>query len=245
MRLNLFNHILEIAWRLYYILWTIFFSFISCLIFFQELSYLLTKPLLNLIILESNSFIYTHMTEIFFTWLNNSFFISLLCSLPVIYIHIWLFIIPGLYEFERKKVFYYLSGSLTLLILGFLLGYYILIPLTWKFFLELEFNSPLLMIKFIPKINEYFEILISTGIWLILSFQLPLLFLILVKWNLISLEKFIYSRHLSILYCLIIGALLSPPDVYSQLFMALPTWFFYEFTIFILILKKNRAKIHV
>src|SRR5271168_3176503 len=105
MRLNLFNHILEIAWRLYYILWTIFFSFISCLIFFQELSYLLTKPLLNLIILESNSFIYTHMTEIFFTWLNNSFFISLLCSLPVIYIHIWLFIIPGLYEFERKKVF--------------------------------------------------------------------------------------------------------------------------------------------
>jgi len=232
-------HMTEISYRIYYILLTLILTFMISFLCLEEIFYFLAFPIINLNPIELQHFIYTNITELFFTYIKSSMVLSIFLSIPVGYIHLWAFLVPGLYEFERKYLSYLMLSSLVMLAIGFLIGYQILIPLTWKFFLELEWSSPLLLIKLEPKISEYFNIITKTIFFFMISFQLPIIFFSLINLNFISFKTLIYNRHYAILYALIIGALLSPPDVFSQMLIAIPTWIFYEIIIFMIIFKNH------
>jgi len=233
------NHFFEIKYRLYYLFISLIFTFIICLIYYKEIFYLLTNIVIKLNEISSQHFIYTNINEMFFAYINNSLIIATIISIPVLYIHLWYFFIPGLYKFERKIFNKLIILSMILYIFSIIIVYYILIPLTWNFFLGLEFNSPMLMVVFEPKISEYLHMMTLTIFLFIISFQLPIVFFLLIIKNIISINFLIIKRHYGVLYSLIIAAILSPPDVVSQITLAIPLIISYEIIIFIILLIRN------
>ena len=128
------NHFFEIKYRLYYLFISLIFTFIICLIYYKEIFYLLTNIVIKLNEISSQHFIYTNINEMFFAYINNSLIIATIISIPVLYIHLWYFFIPGLYKFERKIFNKLIILSMILYIFSIIIVYYILIPLTWNFF---------------------------------------------------------------------------------------------------------------
>jgi len=235
------NHLFEIKYRLYYLFISLIFTFIICLIYFKEIFYILTSIVIKLNEISAQHFIYTNINEMFFAYINNSIIIAIIVSIPILYIHIWFFFIPGLYKFERKLLNILIIFSIIMYLFSIIIVYNILIPMTWNFFLGLEFNSPILMVKFEPKISEYLYMMALTTFLFIISFQLPIIFFILILKKIISIKFLIIKRHYGVLYSLIIAALLSPPDVISQITLAIPLIISYELIIFIILLLKDES----
>ena len=238
------EHLVELRIRLMYIILSFFLTFLSCYYFSEQIFYLLAKPLLKLnlssqITLETThihnrNFIYTDISEAFLTYIKVSFFFSLYICSPIIIYQIWIFLVPGLYKNERNKIAIFSFLSFILFTVGASLAYFFIFPVAWKFFLSFEmvgidgfFNMHLQ-----PKVDEYFSF-VSKIIFLFgLSFQFPIYLILLVNLQIVSSNWFIKKRNFACVFSFIIAALLSPPDVFSQIILAIPLLLFYEISLF-------------
>jgi sec-independent protein translocase protein TatC len=160
--------------------------------------------------------IYTNLTEGFYTYLKVSYFTALFISIPYFLVEIWRFITPGLYERERKELFPFLIITPFLFYLGGFFVYFLVIPNAWKFFLSFQNET----IELSAKISEYLNLTMSLIIAFGLCFEIPVLLSLLVKFKIINYEKLKKFRRYFIVLAFICGAILTPPDVISQLFLA-------------------------
>ena len=233
--MSYFDHFRELRNRL--ILCFIFLISIFIISFFysEKITNILTYPLYDAVgDKENKRMIFTGLPEVFVSYLKISLFFSFLVSFPFFIIQMSLFISPALYK-KEKKFFIPLFYSIPFLFyIGVLFSYFFLIPIIWDFFVSFENlkSSNYFSIELESKFNEYIRLtmylLFSTGF----AFLFPIFLLFLAKLKIINSEILRNNRKYYFIGILIFGAVFTPPDIISQLGIAIPLFIFFELSIY-------------
>ena len=178
---------------------------------------------------EKSSFIFTYVTEAFITYFKISFVAAIFISSPVILYQFWMFVAPGLYEKEKKYVLPFIFFGSLCFISGALFCYYILMPVIYKFFVSYAGNFIIPM----PDLKGYMNLTLKLLVIFGLIFELPLVAFYLGKAGIINHRMLSTKRRYAILAIFILSAIITPPDISSQILMALPMWGLYELSIII------------
>ena len=189
--------------------------------------------------MKSHRFIFTTLTEIFFTYIKFSIILGLIISLPFIIFQLWLFLIPGLYKFEKNILDFYLLISFSCFLISILLNYYFILPNILKFFLNFENNNYFFPLHFEAKLENYLFFTLRLFLNMILCFQFPFILCILLFFNLLSYQFFIYNRKIFYIIFLFLSAIIAPPDFYSQILIFILLSLLYELILFIYFLYKK------
>ena len=203
---------------------------------------ILTNPLYELMSDPSNRrMIFTGLPEVFVSNLKVALFSSFLLSIPFLIIQIILFASPALYKRKKKSLF--LQALWPFFLLGVIFAYYFLIPIIWKFFLSYEnFIDGSLPIQLESRYSEYLKLtmflLIASG----LSFEFPILIIFFTKLGFFNIYFLKRNRKYFLLGILVFAALTTPPDLISQIGIAIPLIIFYESSILFIkfFLKENK-----
>ena len=182
---------------------------------------------------EVSRMIFTGLHEGFFTQVKVAFFVSISITFPLMLLQVWKFVAPGLYQYERKAVYPFLLATPVLFALGAAMVYYIVIPLAWDFFLsfEVQGGEGALPIEVEPRISEYLSLVMRLMFAFGLSFELPVILLLMVRAGLMTADGLAGKRKYAILLAFVAAAILTPPDVISQVLLAIPVILLYELSI--------------
>jgi sec-independent protein translocase protein TatC len=235
-------HLNEIKWRIFYLIIGILNTFLVGYAYSYEVLFLFTKPLIEITNKPNTSFIFTELTEAFFIQIEGSFILAIVFAFcPLILIHLWLYLKPSLFEYEAKALTQILILFLLSIILGFIIGYSKIIPTAWQFFINFELNLETLPYSILleAKIKEYIDLLFRFTCMIVLAFQIPCFVGVALITSFVKIESIITKRRYLFFAVWLVAALITPPDIVSQIFMAVPLYFFIEvgFLIYFLIKK--------
>lgn len=217
-----------------------FFTFCASYFYSDVLFYFFAYPAIK--IFSLNVFIATKVSEIFISCLEISFFVAFYLFIVKFLIHLYYFLIPGLYKFEQNYLFRMSSFFICLLILSFIVTYIFIIPVVWSFFLT--FENALGVVNFNLKMNEYLHTIYNLFFISLICFQLPFILKLGLDSKLLTLSTLINKRHFFIISFFLLAGIISPPDVYSQILLAFICILFFELTIFISIFASYRNKFY-
>lgn len=177
--------------------------------------------------------IFTALHEGFFTQIKVGLFTALCVSFPILSIQVWKFIAPALYKNEKSAFLPFLIATPVLFMLGAAMVYYIVTPLAFSFFVGFEMagSAGALAIEIEPRISEYLSLMMRLIFAFGLAFELPVILLLLVRAGLVSPEGLAEKRKFAIVIAFVAAAILTPPDVVSQLLLAAPIIALYEISI--------------
>ena len=194
--------------------------------FKEKLFQILMRPLIA-VMKAGDKLIFTGLPEAFFTYLKVAFLSGLMLSTPIILYQFWMFVAPGLYHKEKRLMFPIVILSSIFFIGGALFGYFIVFPFGFKFFLSFATET----IQPLPSMKEYLsfsaKLLIAFG----LVFELPLVLTFLSRLGIVSVAFLKKNRKYALLLFFAGAAILTPPDVVTQIMMALPLMVLYEISI--------------
>ena len=217
------THLLELRRRTLHV-FTWFIGLFALFFFIAEDLYqALVRPLLNQLN-SQQSLIATQITASVFTPLKLSVDAAILLSTPIALYHLWRFISPGLYKKEKQQFRGIISMSLILFVLGGLFCFYLVLPFMFQFFIHALPKS----VRFMPDITNTIEFITHMLLVFGLCFQVPLICLVLVRLKIIEVQNLKEIRPYVIVGAFILGMLLTPPDVLSQIMLALPLCLLYE-----------------
>ena len=194
---------------------------------FKEMLFqVLTRPLIA-VMKQGETLIYTGLPEAFFTFLKVAFLSGLILASPVIIYQFWMFVAPGLYDREKRLLIPIVALSSIFFVGGALFGYFIVFPLGFQFFLSFATET----IRPMPSMKEYLgfaaKLLLAFG----LVFELPLVLTFLARLGIVSVDFLKKNRKYAILLFFVVSAVLTPPDVVTQVMMAMPLMVLYEVSI--------------
>ena len=242
------EHFTELRSRLIKSFVYLFFFFIVCYFFAENIYNFLLSPYAEAVKDDPSSrrMIFTALHETFITYLKVAFFASMFITSPIILTQIWKFVAPGLYKNEKKALLPYLIATPTLFLLGGMLVYYLIMPLAIKFFLTFETAHQIsaLPIQLEAKVNEYLSLIMRLIFAFGISFQLPVLLSLLARIGFIDSEYLKKRRKYVIVIIFAVAAILTPPDPITQMGLGIPLLILYELSIFSVSLiekKKNDA----
>ncbi|MHC4458299.1 MAG: twin-arginine translocase subunit TatC [Planctomycetota bacterium] len=194
--------------------------------FKEKLFQILVQPLLR-VMETGEKLIFTGLPEAFFTYLKVAFLSGLMLAAPIIIYQFWMFVAPGLYDREKRLMLPIVFLSSFFFVGGALFGYFIVFPWGFKFFLGFAGEH----IRALPSMKEYLgfsaKLLLAFG----LVFELPLVITFLAKLGLVSVDFLKKNRKYALLLFFAGAAILTPPDVVTQIMMALPLMLLYEISI--------------
>lgn len=232
------THLIELRYRLLKIVIGIFISVIVFLPFSNELYTILAKPLMNRLP-EGGHMIATAVTSSFLIPIKVSTMAGIIASLPYSLYQIWAFVAPGLYANERKFVAPLILVSTLLFITGMAFSYFIVFPVLFGFIATSAPHGVVVMTDIASYLDFVITMFLSFGI----AFELPILVVILIKYNLVQMKTLLAMRPYVIVAAFIVGAILTPPDVISQVMLAIPLCLLYEIGILVSKLIKPRVSI--
>jgi len=173
--------------------------------------------------------IFLNAPDVFFTYLKIALLMSLFATAPVTLYQFWAFIAPGLYKHERQSFVSYFTGSLVLLLSGGAFAFYIVFPLIFEFFLGFSTEN----IQAMPAVKEYLSLVMKLLFAFGLSFQIPIVVMLLVRLNIVDVESLAEKRRYVLVWAFVIAALLTPPDIISQVLLGVPMLLLYELGMFL------------
>ena len=173
---------------------------------------------------EGSSMIATEVASPFFAPFKLTLFCGILFSIPYILYQTWSFIAPGLYINERKLILPLLVSSSLLFYLGIFFAYYVVFPILFAFLTTTAPSN----ITVMTDINHYLDFILKLFFAFGVSFEIPIATILLIKSNFITIEKLSSNRPYIILFAFFVGMLLTPPDVISQILLAIPIWVLFE-----------------
>ena len=232
--MSLLDHLIELRTRFVYSLAVVFIAFLLCYAVSEHLFRFLAQPLADIFAGQDRRMIFTGLTEGFFTYLKISLWGALFLAFPFILLQAWSFIAPGLYHQEKKAFLPFMIATPFLFFLGGALVYYLVFPLAWTFFLSFEspaLGTTLLPIELEARIGEYLSLVMTLIFAFGIAFQLPVLLVLLVRAGLITTQDLIKRRKYAIVLGFIFAAILTPPDIISQICLGGSIIILYEISI--------------
>ena len=242
--MNFLDHLKELRQKLIYSIIFFILSFIVSFYFSQSIFEFLAKPLTS-ILQDGNGLIYTALQEAFLTNVKVAFFTAAFISFPFLSFQIWSFISPGLLKKEKKISLPSLIAIPFLFLLGAAVVYYLISPIAWKFFLSFQTSqADSINITLQAKMNEYLSLMMTFIFAFGLAFQLPVILLLLVRVGVLTIQQLVSFRKYAIVLAFIFAAIITPPDPFSQISLALPVIILYEVSILIsrFLSKKDKKK---
>ncbi len=233
---TLTTHLSELRRRILWCFVAMIAGTALCYVFREPIYGFLVRPLADAMGSEgTRRLIYTGLTEAFFTYLRVAFFAGCFLSFPIILTQIWMFVAPGLYKTEKSVFMPYLVATPILFFLGGALVYYLIMPAAWHFFLSFQStgSETALPIQLEAKVGEYLDLVMSLILAFGLSFQLPVLLALLAHAGVVGAAGLRNARKYAIVGIFAVAAVITPPDVFSQLALAIPVCGLYELSIFL------------
>lgn len=233
--MSFFEHLDELRKRLIYIAFAILIGAIICYNFVDQILFFLTMPAGDL------ELIYTTPAEAFMSQIRLSLTAGVVVAMPFIIYQILAFILPGLYRPEKKSLLLMVFSMLFLFVLGISFGYFIVFPYALFFFLGFAKEGLTALFSISSYISFAFSFLLAFG----LAFQVPLIFWFFGYLGLVSSEFLKRNAKYALLIIAIIAAIITPPDVFSQIMMIIPLYVLFQTGIFLVRLtERKRAKIN-
>ncbi|MGE4409488.1 MAG: twin-arginine translocase subunit TatC [Sphingomonadales bacterium] len=227
----LLEHLIELRSRLLKCVVALFLGFILCFAFSEQLFAVLVHPLKQAFGASGGKLVYTKLYEAFFVQVKIALFGSFFLSFPIIANQLWAFVAPGLYAKEKRALLPFLLATPILFLAGASLAYFVVMPTAFHFFLDFQGNSGGLQIEALPSADAYLGLVMQFILAFGISFLLPVLLMLLNRAGLVSRAQLVGMRRYMIVAAFIAAAVLTPPDVVSQLMLAVPMILLYEFTL--------------
>jgi len=224
----LLDHLIELRRRLLWAFAALALTFGGCLYFARPIFGFLVQPLLAA---GQNQVIYTAVFEAFFVEIKVAFFAALMVSFPIIANQLWQFVAPGLYAKEKRAFAPFLLLTPFLFGAGAALAYYVAMPLALSFLLGYQGNIAGVQQDALPGVGNYLDFVTRFMFGFGVAFLLPVLLMLLEKAGLVTRLQLKSGRRYAIVVAFVIAAILTPPDVVSQLLLAVPLVVLYEISL--------------
>lgn len=229
-------HLVELRKRLLWSFLAMIAGTIICYLNVKPIYGFLVAPLAQAMGPESTGrLIYTGLTEAFFTYMKVAFFAGIFLTFPILAMQLWKFVAPGLYKNEKNAFLPYLIATPFLFFMGGAFVYYIVLPMAWPFFLSFQSGSTetILPIQLEARVGEYLDLVMLLIFAFGLCFQMPVVLTLLGRAGIITAEMMKKFRRYAIVIIFVIAAIITPPDVISQIALAIPMMLLYELSIFL------------
>ena len=226
MTTELVNNLIALRKRLIYILIGIVVAFLCLFQFANTLYDLISQPILTAS-KHANKIIATDVTSPFFTPMKLTLICAVFVSLPNTLYQVWQFLSPAMYKVEKMILGFTTLGVIVLFIIGVLFCYGVILPVFFNFIVAYKSSN----IEMMTDITKYFDFVLNLFIVFGFVFETPIVVMILIKFKIISYTKLKQIRPYIFVGAFIIAAILTPPDILSQILLALPLYLLYEFGI--------------
>ena len=220
---SLASHLLELRSRLIRILICFGFLALIGIPFSSDIYTFAASPLLE-ILPSGSSMIATQVTSPLMAPLKLVFFSALLITMPYLFYEIWMFMSPGLYKKEKAFIAPLMLSTIFLFLSGVAFAYFIVCPIIFKFFIGVAPES----ISVMTDINQYMNFVIKLIFAFGIAFEIPVATFLLIKSEIVKKETLVKARPYLVIVFFVFGMLLTPPDIFSQLFLAIPMWVLFE-----------------
>lgn len=217
------SHLIELRSRLIRVIICLGILSIAGIPFASEIYSFVASPLLN-ILPEGSSMIATQVTSPFMAPIKLVLFVALLVTMPYLFYEVWMFMSPGLYKNEKTFIAPLMASTSILFAAGVAFAYFIVCPIIFKFFIASAPNS----IQVMTDISQYLDFVIKLVFAFGIAFEIPIATFLLIKSGIMKKDALVNSRPYLVILFFVIGMLLTPPDIFSQLFLAIPMWVLFE-----------------
>ena len=217
------SHLLELRSRLIRVIICLGILSIVGIPFASEIYSFVASPLLN-ILPEGSSMIATQVTSPFMAPIKLVLFVALLVTMPYLFYEVWMFMSPGLYKNEKTFIAPLMASTSILFAAGVAFAYFIVCPIIFKFFIASAPNS----IQVMTDISQYLNFVIKLVFAFGIAFEIPIATFLLIKSGIMKKDALVNSRPYLVILFFVLGMLLTPPDIFSQLFLAIPMWILFE-----------------
>jgi len=231
----LLEHLIELRRRLIWSMAAFMIAFFISYYFSKQVYVFLAQPLADILLTKGGDrhMIFTALYEAFFTYLKVAMFGAAFVSFPFVSIQIWLFVAPGLYRSEKRAMLPFLAATPVLFFLGGALAYYFVFPFAWRFFLSFEIPEGTggLPVQLDAKVGEYLDLVMKLIFAFGITFEMPVLLTLLAKVGIVTAASLRKFRRYAYVGMFVVAAILAPPDVITQVGLAVPLILLYEISI--------------
>ncbi|MAW24193.1 MAG: twin-arginine translocase subunit TatC [Cellvibrionales bacterium TMED47] len=232
----LMTHLLELRNRLLKIFVAVLVVFVILFPFSESLYLYISEPL-RALLPSASTMIATEVTSPFLTPFKLALVSAMFISMPYILYQLWAFVAPALYQQEKKIVVPLFCASVILFYAGMAFAYYLVFPLVFMFFTSVAPEG----ISVMPDIRAYLDFVLKLFMAFGLSFQIPIAVVILSWLGTVNPDNLAKKRPYVFVLCFVVGMLLTPPDIISQVLLAVPMWLLFEVGILFGRLVSNKA----
>lgn len=237
----LLDHLIELRGRLVKAVAALAVAFGVCFYFADEIFGFLVRPLTEAFPEGEGQLIYTRLYEAFFVEIKVALFAAFFLAFPIIANQLWSFVAPGLYAREKRAFLPFIIATPILFTAGGSLAYFVVMPLAFTWFLGFQGEAGGLEAQALPAMGDYLDLVMQFILAFGVSFLLPVLLLLLNRAGIVSRAQLVSARRYVVVAVFVVAAFITPPDVVSQIMLAVPLLLLFEGSLVLMRLSEKKA----